>query len=499
MICSLDSGTKYVSLYVMGSIQCSLDARSSFRNCVISLEAYSNSRVYGKRLPKNLRYPRRSKMPPEFGTNLFLKKKTTEPGLFLTDGSVDEKPSASAAESEEDSVEEDGVTWESDEIEAISSLFKGRVPQKPGKLQRDRPLPLPLPHKLRPLGLPTPKNHVKLGHTGLASPRASVSKQVCRNPGFLVGLARDIRNLPPEKDVSAVLDKWARFLRKGSLSLTVRELGHMGLPERALQTFSWAQKQAHLLPDDRLLASVVEVLAKDHELKLPIHLEKFAELASCRVIDAMVKGFIRGGSLNLAWKLLKVSKNCNRMLDASVYAKMILELGKNPDKEMLVMALLDELAEREDLNLIQQDCTAVMKVCVKLRKFEVAESLFNWYKQSGRDASIVMYTTLIHSRYMENKYREAMALVWEMEDSDYLFDLPAYRVVIKLFIAMNDLPRAVRYFSKLKEAGFSPTYDIYRALLGIYLASGRIAKCKEVHKEAETAGFKLDIESLSRC
>ncbi|KAK4805046.1 hypothetical protein SAY86_004863 [Trapa natans] len=492
MMWSVDSsGTKCVSMYA--SIPCYLDTRRSFRNGVINLRVYPDSSIYCKRLPKNLRYPRRSKLPPEFGTNLFLKKKTTDPGLSLTE----EDLSASAHEYEDHRAEGTDVVWEPDEIEAISSLFQGRVPQKPGKLQRDRPLPLPVPHKLRPLGLPTPKNHIKLGQSGLVSPRASVSKQVCRNPGFLVGLAREIRDLPPEKDVSTVLDKWARFLRKGSLSLTVRELGHMGLPERALQSFSWAQKQAHLLQDDWLLASVVEVLAKDQELKLPIHLEKFAELASRRVIEAMVKGFIRGGSLNLAWKLLKISRNYNRMLDTSVYAKMILELGKNPDKEMLVMALLDELAEREDLNMSQQDCTALMKVCVRLKKFSLAESLFDWYKQLGRDISIVMYTTLIHSHYMENKYREAMALIWEMESAEYLFDLPAYRVVIKLFVAMDDLPRAVRYFSKLKEAGFSPTYDIYQALLGLYMASGRIAKCKEVQKEAEMAGFKLDTRSLS--
>lgn len=38
---------------------------------------------------------------------------------------------------------------------------------------------------------------------------------------------------------------------------------------------------------------------------------------------------------------------------------------------MLVMILLRELDEREDLNLSQQDCTAITKVCVRLWKFEV--------------------------------------------------------------------------------------------------------------------------------
>ncbi|KAA8537401.1 hypothetical protein F0562_026911 [Nyssa sinensis] len=327
---------------------------------------------------------------------------------------------------------------------------------------------------------------------------SQLSKQVYKNPSFLLDLAKDIRSLPSEENVSTVLMKWAPFLRKGSLSLTIRELGHMGLPERALQTFCWAQKQPQLFPDDRILASIVEVLARTRELKMPFNLEKFTSLASRTVIEAMVRGFIKGGSLKLAWKLLFVAKNGKRMLDSSIYAKLILELGKNPDKHMLVLTLLQELGEREDLNLGQQDCTAIMKVCARLGKFEIVESLFNWFKESGCDLSVVMYTTVIHSRYSNKKYREALALVWEMESSNCLFDLPAYRVVIKLFVALNDLSRTVRYFSKLKEAGFSPTYDIYRDLFTIYMVSGRVSKCKEVCKEAEMAGFVLDKQIKSQ-
>ncbi|KAJ6736532.1 PENTATRICOPEPTIDE REPEAT PROTEIN [Salix viminalis] len=81
-----------------------------------------------------------------------------------------------------------------------------------------------------------------------------------------------------------------------------------------------------------------------------------------------------------------------------------------------------------------------------------------------------------------------------MEGSDCLFDLTAYRVVMKLFVALNDLPRAARYFSKLKEAGLSPTYDIYRNLITLYMVSGRLAKCTEMWKEAEMAGFKFSKE-----
>ncbi|XVF74104.1 hypothetical protein PTKIN_Ptkin13bG0033400 [Pterospermum kingtungense] len=438
--------------------------------CVTSM-AHPNTRICYKKLPKNRRYPRREKLPPDFGVNLFLQKPT-----------IQQVDSISG-----DNNDSEKVVWESDEVEAISSLFQGRIPQKPGKLDRERPLPLPFPYKLRPLGLPTPKKHVKL-----------VYPELYKNPSFLIGLAREIKDLASHEHASALLSKWAPFLRKGSLSITIRELGHMGLPQRALQTFCWAQKQPQLYPDDRILCSTVEVLARNRELKVPLYLDKFTSLANRSLIEAMVKGFIKGGNVNLAWKLLSIAKESKRMLDPSIYAKLILGLGKNPDKHILVSGLLDDLGERDDLNLSQQDCTSIMKVCIRLGNFEIVESLFNWFKQSGREPSVVMYTTLLHCRYSEKKYREALALLWEMEASECLFDLPAYRVAIKVFVALNDLSRAVRYFSKLKEAGFSPTYGIYRDLINIYTVSGRLAKCKDVCKEAEMAGFSLDKHTLSQ-
>ncbi|KAL3812945.1 hypothetical protein ACJIZ3_014213 [Penstemon smallii] len=67
-----------------------------------------------------------------------------------------------------------------------------------------------------------------------------------------------------------------------------------------------------------------------------------------------------------------------------------------------------------------------------------------------------------------------------------IFYLPSYRVMIKLFVALNDL--TTRYFSKLKEFGFAPTYDIYREVIRVYIGSGRIAKCKEICHEADRDG-----------
>ncbi|PHT89913.1 Pentatricopeptide repeat-containing protein [Capsicum annuum] len=452
---------------------------SSFGRRVVFMAVSSNK--------ANHRNPRRPKLPPEVD-NTFKKV------LYEDEEEMTQKPNLDILTDDDDegvvSVDSsDGILWESDEMEAISSLFKGRIPQKPGKLDRERPLPLPLPYKIRPLGLPTPKRFKNCS-------RESISKQVYKNPTFLIGLAREIQGLPTEENVSKVLSKWSPFLQKGSLSLTVRELGYLGLPGRALETFCWVKKQPHLFPDDHILASTIEVLAGSNELKVPFDLDKFTGLASRSVYEAMLRGCIKGGRLKLALKLLSMAKESNRVLDTAVYAKLILELGKDPDKSTLVLVLLEELSVRDDLNLTPQDCTAIMKICIRLRRFEIVEGLYDWFRESGGNPSVVMYTTMIHCRYSANKYREALAMLWEMEASNCLFDLPAYRVVIKLFVALNDLPRAVRYFSKLKEAGFSPNFDIYCSLIKIYMASGRVAKCKDICKEAEMAGFRFDENTL---
>ncbi|KNA07056.1 hypothetical protein SOVF_175420 [Spinacia oleracea] len=454
-----------------------------------------NSAVHLRKPPKYLRYPRRTKLPPDFGVDTFIKprnevKDHSEMDVQI-DWSSDDQVTRVDFSDDETEAEDGHDVWEADEIEAISSLFQGRIHQKPGKLNRERPLPLPLPHQIRPLKLPTTKKHVRISSPAALS-RLSLTKQIYKDPVFLLKLAREIRSLPAEENVSLVLNKWGRYLRKGSLSLTIKELGHMGLPDRALLTFCWAQKQTHLFPDDRILATTVEILARTHDLKLPFDLEKFVNLSSRGVLEAIARGFIKGGSLNLALKFLSAARRGKRLLDSSIYVKLLLELGKNPDKEEFVLPLLEELGERDSLNVSLQDCTAIMKVCVRLGNFDFVESLFDWFQQNRNQPSVVMYTTVIYSRLSDNKYREALALVWEMERLNYVLDMPAYRVVIKLFVALNDLPRAVRYFSKIKEAGFSPTYDIYRDMISIYLLSERLAKCKEVCKEVELAGYKLD-------
>lgn len=394
--------------------------------------------------------------------------------------------------------------WTQDELDAISSLFERPIPpQKYTKQRRERALPLPLPHKIMsPDKTPTPKHHIRSVSKTILSQRNSFTNQVRKNPEGLITIAREIRALDSRSDVSKVLNGWAPFLRKGSLSMVIRELGHMGLPDRVLQTICWAQKRTEgskpgptLFPDDRTLASAVEVLAQFDESKIKFELEKWILTATRPVLESMTKGFIKAEKLHLARRILLLVKDKNRKLDPSVHAKLILAAGHTPDRYKLAATLIRELGERDDFDLRPEDCTAVMKVCIKLGMFETVERLFQWYRERRTEGpSIVMYTTVIHSRYCNQRYRDGMALVWEMEEQNCLLDLPAYRVVIRLCVALNDLERAVRYFMRLKEAGFSPTYDIYRDLIKGYAFSGRHWKCEQLKKELELSGMKLDKE-----
>ncbi|PWZ03888.1 Pentatricopeptide repeat-containing protein [Zea mays] len=367
---------------------------------------------------------------------------------------------------EQDDETED-LIWSKEEIDAISALFDRPMRQKPLKRETPRGRGRFHCHCRTRRGCPWLLRRSSTSaslQAGLSS-RACFSDQVRKKPEFLLGIAREIAALPPEHDVSTVLDRWARFLRKGSLSLTIRELGHMGLPERALQTLCWAQRQkaVPLFPDDRVLASAIEVLARFERLRVESALEQCVPTASRAVLEAMASGFIRAGKVDRVRKLLELARINNRTLHPSIYVKLMLEATRTPEGYGLASALVDELGERPELELRPQDCTAVMKVCIRLRR-----------------------------RCRDGRHREALSLVWEMEQAGCLLDLPAYRVIVKLCVALHDPGRALRYLSRMKEAGFIPTGDMYDSLIEGYLADGRLAKCRQLIRDAESAGVKLE-------
>ncbi|KAF3789105.1 hypothetical protein EJ110_NYTH19624 [Nymphaea thermarum] len=320
---------------------------------------------FRRKVPKNLRYPLRAKASPD---PEFL---TLIDWMHRRKQLADIGPSTSV-EDEDDSCSE----------EALSLPFQGRVPQKPGKLGKDRSLPLPVLYKIRSLGLPTPKDHITSYTSSLASSRtsirsnfigclqrnyrSSIRKRVYRNAIFLIELAWEIRNLPPEK----------------------KKIWAYGIAVESTRNILLGQ----------------------------------------------------------ARKLLLIVKVAGRTLDPSIHAKLIADMAKNPEKQELASVLIEKFGNREEFKLKQQDCTTQMK-----EDFEAAESLFTWFKNSGQSQVLLYHTELLD------------------------------------------------IFLDLKEAGFCPTYDIYRDIIKIYVLNGSVVMCREVSKEAELEGFKLNGRVVMRC
>lgn len=141
---------------------------------------------------------------------------------------------------------------------------------------------------------------------------------------------------------------------------------------------------------------------------------------------------------------------------------------------------------------------SVMKICVKFKRFEFVECFFEWYKELNRELSVVMYIMMIYSRFLEEKYREVMSMVWEMEELNCFFDFFVYRVVIRLFVVLDDLGRVMRYYFKFKEVGFILMYDIFCEVISVCIVFGRLIKCREICKEVEDVGLRLDVDILFR-
>ncbi|KAH9290690.1 hypothetical protein KI387_034807 [Taxus chinensis] len=296
--------------------------------------------------------------------------------------------------SEGDSIEKNAGEWSADELDAIASLFRGSTPKTSRSQMKERCLPLPMPHKIRTIGVPQSKRAFR-------SPNSS--NRLYKTPEFLITLAREIRQLPPEEEVA---------------------------------------KEYPQIYCQRVYQS--------------------------RPVQASQRGFT--GCKGFMFKL-----------DDGIHAKFIVQAAKSRRWHNLAGKLIEELMTRD-------------KLYIRLGMYEAVESLFAWWKQSGHRPNVVMYTTLMQSRYCSGKFREAFALVWEMEESNRLLNLPAYRVIIRLCAKLGDLTGAARYFYKLRDAAFVPTHDIYSHLIGLYSESGRLVKCRELLKEMEMMGINPNLE-----
>ncbi|GAB4828439.1 hypothetical protein Ancab_035436 [Ancistrocladus abbreviatus] len=99
------------------------------------------------------------------------------------------------------------------------------------------------------------------------------------------------------------------------------------------------------------MASVVEVLARTLKSKLPSSLEKYASFAGKTVLEAVARGFFRGGNLNFERKLLVAAKNVKRLFakckeffrelelaDFKMNAKLKSQLAKSSGQNLMIFA-----------------------------------------------------------------------------------------------------------------------------------------------------------------
>ena len=120
------------------------------------------------------------------------------------------------------------------------------------------------------------------------------------------------------------------------------------------------------------------------------------------------------------------ARDSSSELDDGIYSKLSAKANQSIRGNKLTVQLLDELRMRDKLELEIQNCTTIMKGCIMLEMHVAVESLFHWWKESGHRPNVVMYTTIMHNRYCSGNFREALALVWEIEESNCLLDLSAY-------------------------------------------------------------------------
>ncbi len=63
---------------------------------------------------------------------------------------------------------------------------------------------------------------------------------------------------------------------------------------------------------------------------------------------------------------------------------------------------------------------------------------------------------------------------------------------------LKDVAKAAKLYNYMKDAGFSPTSDVYETLIQLYSEQGRMGKVKEVLKELEMRGCSPTI-NIRKC
>lgn len=360
-----------------------------------------------------------------------------------------------------------------------------RVPRP----EDDRKLPFNLPHKMpRPPGFPRPRQRRDLKNWRPPGPRENHAPE----------LAAGIRDLDPEAGVAAVMDANVDRLGRFDAARVITELGRMNLSARAAQVFRWLESRApspRLFPDDTALCALIKVMVEAGEVEYACELvgEQGARQENpARVCRALALALAEAGEVEAAMKVLdRVERDGLSCDEAPVVAKLLVGAYGREGYRNLVTELLDRM-ERKDLRLGLEDCAAVMGVCGKMGLTETAEALFDGFKARGLHPNVVLYTTLMTVRERAGRHRAAAAVVWDMERAQCRMDLTAYRAAVRVAGVLEDLPMAMKLYSRLKADRFSVTPDVYAVVIGLHCKAERWGRARDLVKEMEMRGVAPD-------
>lgn len=376
--------------------------------------------------------------------------------------------------------EEEGASgWTSEQLDIVSALLQRR----PRQFSANRPAPPAprCPSTHRSLGLP-PVRYVRTHIISLPRP--------AKDKLFLTRLAAQISELPHGHHASHILHSCQHVLIRGSLSATIRELGHLGLPLRALETFEWQQQCTHLWPDERTLCASIQVLAEAQMEDKAWELLRTHAPTTPLAFQALTHGLTVAGLLHSALLAKKEAEKCGCFLSQGEYAELVL-LASRQNRMEDVRMLVQELGTFPELQLSLEHCTSIMAACRKACMYDAVLGLFQWWKHAGFLPNVVMYEIVITSLSSLGKHRDALAIYWDMEKNGCAPNLVAYTALFEVCTQLGDTSRALKLYSKMRDSNIAPTRPIYTNLIKLCCRDGRLGKAREFMEAMRKEGLPV--------
>ncbi|KAI5061375.1 hypothetical protein GOP47_0023880 [Adiantum capillus-veneris] len=122
--------------------------------------------------------------------------------------------------------------------------------------------------------------------------------------------------------------------------------------------------------------------------------------------------------------------------------------------------LVQELGYFSELQLGLEHCTSIMAACRQVQMYDAVLGLFEWWKQTGFLPNVVMYQIVMMTLSDLRKYRDALAVYWEMTKNGCPPHLFAYDALFEICAQLGDASRALKLLAKMRESNITPTWRV---------------------------------------